>query len=179
MSFPYRISYGGCAVLLLAAVGALFWPELCDAVADRYEQFWGEAPDASQFLRDDAHVRPGFLLIQERNDTRNLSIQNLQVGAHVGMQAAVSFDLINRRGDNDFPALRLYLLNAQGQEVRRLDITANEYRHPDVFKTSTITLNLALRAGEVSYTVAPFYVSAAPQLVQVPSATGMRTVVQK
>lgn len=143
--------------LLLAVFCTMFWRELSEKAADTTVNVIGDQVDSGTPLSGNLDSITGSRLDLERNDIHKVSVQNLQVGARNGRDVDVSFLLINKGGSNEFPALRVHLLDARRKALRQIEVMPEEYSHTDVFTTGRIQLHVVLRENEVSFTVEPFY----------------------
>lgn len=145
--------------LVVVTFCSIFWREISESAGDAVADISG------QTVNSDKRVDPlwpitGFKLELERNNIKRVSAGDLQVLGRDGNEVSVSFLLTNQGGSNDFPALRLHLLNAQKKAVRWIELTPDDYEHSSSFSSERIKLNLSLRAGESSFTVEPFYKTA-------------------
>ena len=140
-------------LLIFAIVCAVFWQEISEATG-------GFMEDQAVFEKlpgNDLQAIIGARLDRERNDIRKISVRNLQVGERSGQDVEMSFLLTNKGGINDYPALRVHLLDRQHKVIRYLEVSAEDYNHADFFTAERIKLNVTLRTGEASFTVEPFY----------------------
>ena len=147
--------------LLLTFIVALafstFWREFVEKSNDVTGRMLSDQVVPEKILTGRLDSVTGFRLDLEFNDIRQVIVRNLQVGASNGHDADISFLLSNRGGDNDFPSLRIYLLDAKRKPLREIELSPDDYVHSTSFMAERIQVNVVLRDRESSFTVEPFY----------------------
>ena len=148
-----------CLILafIVALACATFWREVVEKSKDMTGRILGDQVVSEKVLTGGLESIVGFRLDLELNDIRKVTVRNLQVGASNGHDADISFLLSNRGGDNDFPSLRIYLLDAKRKPLREIELSPDDYVHSTSFRAERIQVNVVLRDRESSFTVEPFY----------------------
>ena len=103
-----------------------------------------------------ADITP-FSLSPERNDVRFIQVSELKSGEPTTIGTPVQLLLTNKGDSNDFPSIKVILLNSAKQIVREQNFGPTDYQHSDKFESEEIHLLVNLNPNERSFTVKPYY----------------------
>ena len=142
---------------IVALAFATFWREVVEKSKDVTVRMLSDQVVPEKMLTGSLDSVTGLRFDLEFNDIRQVVVRNLQVEAFNVHDADISFLLSNTGADNDFPSLRVYLLDATRRPLREIEFSPDDYVHTTSFKAERIKLNIVLRARESSFTVEPFY----------------------
>ena len=151
------LKYCLLVAMVMALACAIFWREVVEKSRDVTGRLIGEPLTSEKSLSGDLTSISGFRLDLERNDIRKIFVRDMQVDSKNGRDAEVSFLVTNTGGVNDFPSLRVHLLDAQRKALRQIEFSPDEYMHSAIFRAERIQINVVLQSGESSFTVEPFY----------------------
>lgn len=143
--------------LIICMIVSFFWVDIAAKLVATTAGLFTDKVVAGEFTPDESDRITGFRLVSEINDLNQIRIQNMRSGVAANGSIDVFFDLVNLEGQNQFPSLRVFLMNPYGRTLRTLEFSANEYKHGSIFQSETVTLTLHLAADEAKFTVSPFY----------------------
>lgn len=143
------------ACFVVVAIVYAFQSEVAEAFNDSFtmNQFAVKRPLKDQDL---AAIK-GYELRSERNDSQLIRVSSLRPGPRSAAGISLSFVMTNEGENNDFPSVRVYLVNGDGKTVREAVFSAADYSHGEKFEQQDVNLTLILRPGETGFTVKPFY----------------------
>ena len=141
-------------VSFLFGFGYIYWEDLKDELSD-----WGEGkPRAENVLQDVDLPEPGKFLLRPRfNDIHRVKTSPLKLDSVEADGVHVSFVLNNLGGGNDYPDLKVSVLNESHQLVRSILLSPAMYKHGTRLRSESIQLTIPVRPGESSVSVEPFY----------------------
>lgn len=146
------------AIVILCFVVAFvifMWPDLKDF---GHDWIYDYSPTKDELMShgDLGSIR-GFTLRPERNDVKLLYISELNVVAIKAGVVQVTFYL-RSRGENDYPSLRVKLVNSGHNLNRVVVLASNEYSHGNKLRSEKISLTVPTMQGEKGMIIEPFYV---------------------
>lgn len=147
---------GAIVILCFVVAFMIFiWPDLKDF---GHDWMYDYSPTKEELMPpgylESIH---GYTLRPERNDAKLIHISELNVVAVKADGVQVTFYL-RSRSENDYPSLRVKLVNAGHNTTRVVVFTSNEYSHGNKLRSEKISLIVPTMQGEKGMIIEPFYV---------------------
>lgn len=149
--FAYLLIIGLTLVAIFFVFRAEFVNGLTDTVNSNQFAIKGTLSDSAIIHNDHFILRP------ERNDSGFIQVSNFTSGTPSSLGTPINFEMTNVGDSNDFPNIKVFLVNYSGKIVRIVKFGSNDYQHSDKFEIEKIQVLISLNPGETKFTVQPYY----------------------
>lgn len=141
-----RANFALVAIVLLVGALSLGWVFFYDLIEPHNTD---RAIPSAHFVR--------YKLMPIENDSTKILVANLRGRALPDGLVDLTFTLQNNGHKNSHPSLRVIFQDGSGRPMRTVEYGPDDYSHLGEFTTESVTLIAKIQAGEVGFSIEPFY----------------------